>query len=237
MFRCSWSTDRSCVLQKNGTLSSGKLKTSTRWENVFRSCSTADTVWKASLFAFSFCFGFSCTYGQRFTKVPLPPQAIVHAQWWFCAYPWMLMDWGQCFGLIIFSSVIQETFLYLFVTTVHRRFRQNVSQEEQYQKNKAADSKFTYRNICVVLALQSTCSVFIQWIQCVYKQFEQIKGKNISTLWLMGSRLFLPSPQHRLSFPERVISHLVGIISHFCKPLHGVFSPLEAAFPYANLCF
>lgn len=39
-------------LQKNGILSSVKLKTSTPWENVFKSCSTADMVRKVSVFVF-----------------------------------------------------------------------------------------------------------------------------------------------------------------------------------------
>lgn len=138
-----------------------RLKTSTLWESVFRSCSTADTVRKASLFVFVIRLSSSHTQAEIYKDT----SASTSFCWCFSLMTlWMLMDWGQRCGLIIFSSVKLKTCI-------------------SHNNNNTAAYKFTNTEILVFIlkysgdvCVQPDSSVLTQSIRCVYRRLLQIKN-------------------------------------------------------------
>lgn len=149
-------------LQKNGTHSFGKLKTSTRCENAFRSYSTADMVRRTSPFAFWFCLGLSVVYRVEFRMVSLPPQANCS-----CSVDDSLRIYG-CWWIGV-SALVWSCFPQWYVRHLfnHSILLGGTAQGEE----NSADNKFTSWNICVVFLLfwkyskdpssYSTCSVLL----------------------------------------------------------------------------
>lgn len=179
-----------------------------KWDSFIRETEDINTLRECVQILFNSRYGKECPLRPVYKRISL---CFIHAQIWSCVCLWMLMDWGQSFGLIIFPSEL------------HRMCFSNHSMLSAPKRMEPGSPPAVFALSEMYLNIFKKTALL--WIirYCVYGQFPQIQRRNISALRLLGSvsRLFLSKPRAPIIIPLKLNFSFSLSNLPFLKPLHG----------------